>query len=82
MYVGGRGFRWIPQTLIMEDSISDHHHTLVTMYRNFPSSKTGLFSTFSFHRVGSVLSTSPGITHAQTQTKCEFQHTAIILQQI
>ena len=70
------GFWWIPQTHIIEDGINDHHHTLVAMYRNVPSSKSGLFSTFSFHRVGSVLSTSLGITHAQTQTKCEFQDTA------
>ena len=56
------------QTQITGDSMNDCHHTLVAMYRNVPSSKSGLFRTFSFRKFVSASSTTPGTTQAQTQT--------------
>jgi hypothetical protein len=47
--------------------MNNGHHTLVAIYRNVPSSRRGLFNTFSFRKFESISSTSPEITHTKLQ---------------
>jgi hypothetical protein len=53
---------------IMVVNMNDDEHTLVAMYRNVPSSRSGLFNTFSFRKFGSISSTSPEAIQTKTRT--------------
>lgn len=59
---------WITLIQIMEENMNDDEHTLVAIYRNVPSSRSGLFNTFSFRKLESISSTSPEVTQTKTQT--------------